>query len=80
MKAGLLATCFHAGFLSHFSTSKMEATSSSEKMVDLQWTTWCYIPEDRAPDRQKFITGTSPGIRQKHNKTELQQTLGHQKF
>jgi hypothetical protein len=26
---------------------KVEATCSPETSVDFQWTTWCYIPEDR---------------------------------
>jgi hypothetical protein len=26
----------------------MEATFSSERLVDFQWTTWRYIPEDTA--------------------------------
>jgi hypothetical protein len=35
----LLATCFHAGFLTYFLTLKMEAIRSSE-------TTRRYVPED----------------------------------
>jgi hypothetical protein len=38
----------HAGFcLAYSSTLKMEATCSSEKSVDFQRATRCYIPEDR---------------------------------
>jgi hypothetical protein len=35
----------HAGFLP--SALKMGATYASEMSIDFQWTTWCYIPEDR---------------------------------
>jgi hypothetical protein len=30
-----------------YDTTEMEATCSSETVVDFQRTTWCYIPEDR---------------------------------
>jgi hypothetical protein len=37
-----------ADFLTLVSSSlKMEVTCSSETSVDFQWTTWCYIPEER---------------------------------
>jgi hypothetical protein len=37
----LLATCFHA-----YSSLKMGTICSSETLVDFEWTTWGYIPED----------------------------------
>jgi hypothetical protein len=38
----------HAGFLSGlFSDLCMEATCSSETLIDLQRTKWRYIPEDK---------------------------------
>jgi hypothetical protein len=44
----LLYTCFTlVSNMSHSSTLKMEATYSSETSVDIQWTIWRYIPEDR---------------------------------
>jgi hypothetical protein len=38
----LLRSC-----LAYSSTLKMEVTHSSESLVDFQWATWCFIPEDR---------------------------------
>jgi hypothetical protein len=44
----VLATCFVAGFFSaSCSALKTEATCSSKMSVDLQQSTWCFIPEDR---------------------------------
>jgi hypothetical protein len=44
----LLAACFMLiACLAYSSTLKMEATCSSKTLVDSQWTTWHYIPEDR---------------------------------
>jgi hypothetical protein len=44
----LLATWFMlVSCLAYSSTLMMKVTSSSETLVDLQWTTLCYIPEDR---------------------------------
>jgi hypothetical protein len=38
----------HADFLPAYSlTLKMDVTCSSEMSVDIQQTTWCYIPEGR---------------------------------
>jgi hypothetical protein len=39
-KWALLATSFHAGFL-------LALFFSPEDGGDVQWTTWCYVPEDR---------------------------------
>jgi hypothetical protein len=39
----MLASCF-----AYSSTLKMEATCSSETSVDFLWTTWFYIPTDKA--------------------------------
>jgi hypothetical protein len=36
----------HWFLLAYFSTLKMEAICSFEMLVDIQRTTWCYIPED----------------------------------
>jgi hypothetical protein len=49
LSRSLFATCFHAGFsyLAYSSTLKMETTCSSKTSADFQWTTWCYIPNDR---------------------------------
>jgi hypothetical protein len=33
----------------------MEATCSFETLVDFQWTTWRYIPEDRILDFCQFV-------------------------
>jgi hypothetical protein len=33
--------------VAYYSTMKIEAICSSETSVDVQQTTWCYIPEDR---------------------------------
>jgi hypothetical protein len=33
--------------LAYFVTQKLEVTCSSKALVDLKWTTLCYIPEDR---------------------------------
>jgi hypothetical protein len=38
--------------LAHSLTMKMNAICSSETLVDFQWTTWHYIPEDSIPDNQ----------------------------
>jgi hypothetical protein len=44
----LLATYSHTGpLLGLFFHPEMKATCSSEKSVDFQWTTWCYMAEDR---------------------------------
>jgi hypothetical protein len=44
----VLATDFQAGSdLAYFLTLKIESTFSPEMLVDLQRTTWRYIPEDR---------------------------------
>jgi hypothetical protein len=34
--------------LAYSSAMKMEATCPSETLVNFQWTTWHYIPKDRA--------------------------------
>jgi hypothetical protein len=47
-KNPLLATYFLlVSYLARSSTLKIAATCSSEMLVDFQWTTWQYIPEDR---------------------------------
>jgi plasmid replication initiation protein len=33
--------------LAYSSTLKIEKTHSSETVANFEWTTWCYIPEDR---------------------------------
>jgi hypothetical protein len=44
----LLATCFTLfSCLAYSFTLKMESTFSPKMLVDLQWTTFHYIPEDR---------------------------------
>jgi hypothetical protein len=44
----LLATCFTlVSCLTYSLTLKIEATCSSETMIDFQQTTWCYTLEDR---------------------------------
>jgi hypothetical protein len=53
---GLLATCFHAGFLlAYFSTLKMEAICSSETTFHFQQTTRAYIPEDGTIKKIKML-------------------------
>jgi hypothetical protein len=43
-----LTICFMlVSSLTYSSIMKMEDTWSSKTLVDLQWTTWHYIPEDR---------------------------------
>lgn len=36
--------------LAYPSILKTEVTFSSETLADFQWTTWHYIPEDKAPE------------------------------
>jgi hypothetical protein len=44
----LLATCFMlVSILASSLTLKMEATCTSETLIEFQRTTWRYIPEDR---------------------------------
>jgi hypothetical protein len=44
----LLATYFMlVSCVAYSLTLKMETTCSSETLVEFQWTTWRYIPEDR---------------------------------
>jgi hypothetical protein len=45
--------------LAHFSTLKMEVMCSSETSVDFQWTTLCYIPEDRSLQTATLFTDVS---------------------
>jgi hypothetical protein len=37
------------------STPKMKATCSSEMSVDIEQTTWCYIPEDRTLQKERCL-------------------------
>jgi hypothetical protein len=44
----VLATSFHVGFLlGSFFDPEGGGDVSSETSIELQWTTWHYIPEDR---------------------------------
>jgi hypothetical protein len=49
ISACLLPTFMLVSCLAYFSTLKMKAMCSSERLVDFQWTTWRYIPEDSTP-------------------------------
>jgi hypothetical protein len=46
-KESLLAACFMLSCLAYFSALKIESTYSSKLLLDIWWTMWCYIPEDR---------------------------------
>jgi hypothetical protein len=46
--AALLAACFtFISYLTYSLTLKMQGTCFSETLVDLQQTTWYYVPEER---------------------------------
>jgi hypothetical protein len=47
LSTALLATCFHTSFSYLAYSSTLETTCFSKTPVDFQWTTWCYIPNDR---------------------------------
>jgi hypothetical protein len=55
MKQAASIAMLHTGFLSYSSTLKMEATCSSELLLDFQWTTQCYVPEDRGFQMKAII-------------------------
>jgi hypothetical protein len=40
--------------LAYSLTLKMEATRSSKMLVDFQWITWCYIPEESTLHNHHF--------------------------
>jgi hypothetical protein len=42
----LLATCFHTGILLALIFNPQNGGDTSEILVDFQWTTWRYTPED----------------------------------
>jgi hypothetical protein len=50
----VLATCWMLiSCLAYSLALKMEITYSSEILVNFQWTTWYYIPEDRTLNGKK---------------------------
>jgi hypothetical protein len=57
----LLAVCFMlVSCLSYTSTLKMEATCSSETVVDFRQITWCNIPEDRTLQSNRMTSVLCP--------------------
>jgi hypothetical protein len=56
--AAVLATCFTlVSCLAYSLILKMEVTFSSKMSVDMQWTTWFYIPEDRTLGATFILSG-----------------------
>jgi hypothetical protein len=62
--------------LAHSSTLTMEATCSSETLVDFQRTTWRYIPENRTIYNHRYENLKSSKFNRSRQRTSRDRTYG----